>query len=264
MTKRTKKDKVSASVALFDDFLSEESKKSDKKKKSTAKSKSVKDKSKSDKSDDIHKSKSRSTSASKHSKSDTSVQTKKQSRTTGKNKQSATSNAVQKSKTDKRAVSKSDDSTVKRRTKPVNNRKSNKDGANTGKKRSTTVKSTADSRKAAGVTKRSRKSEDTEPRLDTKDDANIKEAKKYWRKHRYDRSESISQPRAITGKPKQIADDFSLVSIMVDGKYLEVSPWSIVRGIYHPGLDSNFIVNRLSTDGIKSHTSVQKKKEKKK
>lgn len=223
------------------------------------------------KSDDIHKSKSRSTAIVKHSKSDTNDQPTKQSRKTEKREHIGTSQVISKSKVNKRAISKSDDSTVKGRSKVVGNRKSNKDSADISKKRKSVVKSKSvtDSRKTARVAKGSKPVKDTEPRIDTRIDADIKEAKKYWRKHRYDRTESISQPRAITGKPKQIDDDFSLVSIMVDGKYLEVSPWSIINGVYHPGLDSNFIVNRLNAGTSSPNllpkllANPRKKKEKK-
>lgn len=257
MPKHSKEIKGSqSSLALFDE--------------SPAKTKPVKQSTKSDsslkkskdnktKADDTRKSGSRIAVDTKRSKSGTSVQTKKESREREKRKHTGASQTVSKPTVNKRTVSKSDDNTVKGRSKTVRNRKSNKIGADIDKKRKSSVgsKSVASSRKAARITKGNKPVKDTEPRTDTRIDADIKEAKKYWRKHRYDRAESISQPRPITGKPKRIDDDFSLVAVIVDGKYLEVSPWSIINGVYHPGLDSNFIVNRLNT-GTKSPNVLPK------
>ena len=87
----------------------------------------------------------------------------------------------------------------------------------------------------------------------------IKSAKRATKTKR-SRTNVILPPKQITGKPKSIRDD--LVAIVVDGEYLEVSPWSVKNGIYHQGLDSNFLVKYLHYDPVATkYDEYDKKKE---
>ena len=81
-------------------------------------------------------------------------------------------------------------------------------------------------------------------------------------RHKQVRTNVILPPKQITGKPKSIRDD--LVAIVVDGEYLEVSPWSVKDGVYHQGFDSNFLVKYLHYEPVATkYDEYDKKKENK-
>ena len=48
---------------------------------------------------------------------------------------------------------------------------------------------------------------------------------------------------------------------MVDGEYLEVSPWSVKNGMYIQGYDSNFLVKYLHYDPVPTKYDELNKKE---
>ena len=93
-------------------------------------------------------------------------------------------------------------------------------------------------------------------------------AKKH--KHIFTRGTEIWPPKQITGKPKSIKDG-ELLAIVVDGEYLEVSPWSVKDGIYRQGLDGNFLVKYLHYETVSTKydasneqlSNIVKKKERK-
>ena len=267
-----KKDDVKKSVALFGDVIeSNPSKKEAKKtsrskkeaegedlKKKTSKSTS---KTKTAKKDEpgnptnISISKSRSTTSAKSNNLNASSKPKKEvSKDTG-GKSPRPSDTKQKSKTSKRSTAVNTNDTVKGAGKTVKSRQSAKADSNTSETESTSSKRTR-------VKVKSGPSRDTEsPRTKERDnDANeeiFKRAKAH--RHKQVRTNVVQGPKQITGKPIPIHDD--LVAIVVDGEYLEVSPWSVKNGMYIQGLDSNFLVKYLHYDPVPTKYDELNKKE---
>lgn len=74
----------------------------------------------------------------------------------------------------------------------------------------------------------------------------VKGVKKLKRK--YETVDSVPAPMTITGKPIPVINEPFLVEITVNGEKRNVSEWSVKNGVYHPGLDSEFLVHCLRYD----------------
>ncbi len=62
----------------------------------------------------------------------------------------------------------------------------------------------------------------------------------------YTQTSVMPAPMRIDNGPIQVKDEPYLVQIIIGGSEMYVSPWSVKDGIYHPGLDSEFLVHRFS------------------
>lgn len=266
-----------ASIALFNDF--EESKpvvkksepkkeisslssnlgsKSELKKESKPKTKkAVKNDTGKSKSTSINKSS--NSASSKSSKSVSNSKTKKEVKETSGRKQRGTSSAAQKSKTSKRSAASNADRNDKDLNKVVKSRKSVKDNSKPSKDENPSTRKLG--KKSDNSTRGNKEVERPKQRDSATNEEIIKSAKRATKTKR-SRTNVILPPKQITGKPKFIRDD--LVAIVVDGEYLEVSPWSVKNGIYHQGLDSNFLVKYLHYDPVATkYDEYDKKKENK-
>ena len=267
-----KKDDVKKSVALFGDVIESNPSKKETKKtsrskkeaegedlkkktnKSTSKTKTAK-KDEPGNTTNSSNSKSRSTTSAKSNNLNASSKPKKEvSKDTG-GKSPRPSDAKQKSKTSKRSTAVNTNDTVKGAGKTVKSRQSVKADSNTSETEST-------SSKRIRVKVKSGSSRDTEsPRTKERDsDANeeiFKRAKAH--RHKQVRTNVVQGPKQITGKPIPVHDD--LVAIVVDGEYLEVSPWSVKNGMYIQGLDSNFLVKYLHYEPVATKYDELNKKE---
>ena len=269
-----KKDDVKKSVALFGDVIeSNPSKKEAKKtsrskkeaegedlKKKTSKSTS---KTKTAKKDEpgnptnISISKSSNSTSSKSSKSVSNSKTKKEVKETSGRKQRGTSSTAQKSKTSKGSAASNADRNDKDLNKVVKSRKSVKDNSKPSKDENPSARKLG--KKSDNSTRGNKEVERPKQRDSATNEEIIKSAKRATKTKR-SRTNVILPPKQITGKPKSIRDD--LVAIVVDGEYLEVSPWSVKNGIYHQGLDSNFLVKYLHYEPIATkYDEYDKKKE---
>ena len=271
-----KKDDVKKSVALFDDVI--ESKLSKKEVKKTSRSKKEAEgealkkktsksisKTKTAKKDEpgnptnISISKSSNSTSSKSSKSVSNSKTKKEVKETSGRKQRGTSSTAQKSKTSKGSVASNADRNDKDLNKVVKSRKSVKDNSKPSKDENPSTRKLG--KKSDNSTRGNKEVERPKQRDSAANEEIIKSAKRATKTKR-SRTNVILPPKQITGKPKSIRDD--LVAIVVDGEYLEVSPWSVKNGIYHQGLDSNFLVKYLHYDPVATkYDEYDKKKENK-
>lgn len=165
--------------------------------------------------------------------------TKKETKETGRKQRTSASSVEQKPKKISRASSSDTNVTSKKPLSTSKNRKSDKTSAKHSETK-TTLKArnrTTD----VDVTERNKLSENREQQDIHADDEIFRRAKEH--KKIYTRTAFIQPPKAITGKPRQVRYD--LVGIVVDGEYLEVSPWSVIDGMYIQGLDSHYIVKYL-------------------
>lgn len=141
--------------------------------------------------------------------------------------------------------------------------KSTSSSATTKKDRDTVSGST---RKAAAVPDKNTKSAASRKRTHTEDKSvgntnkrtkrderpsyeGIEQLRKDYKrlKRKQETTARISLPKTIIWGPYPINADEFLDEIVLDGgEYRQVSTWSIRDGQYHEGLDSEFIVNRLS------------------
>lgn len=250
-----------ASIALFNDF--EESKlavkKSEPKKESKKESKpktkkAVKNDTGKSKSTSINKSS--SSASSKSSKSASNSKTKKEVKETSGRKQRGTSSTAQKSKTSKGSVASNTDRNDKDLNKVVKSRKSVKDNSKPSKDENPSTRKLG--KKSDNSTRGNKEVERPKQRDSAANEEIFKRAKAH--RHKQVRTNVILPPKQITGKPKSIRDD--LVAIVVDGEYLEVSPWSVKDGVYHQGLDSNFLVKYLHYEPVATkYDAYDKKKE---
>lgn len=256
-----KKEDIKKSVALFDDVIESKLSKKEVKKtsrnkkeaegealkkkisKSTSKIKTTeKDESGNPANSSI--SKSRSTTSTKSNNLNTSSKTKKEISKDTRGKSSRPSDTEQKPKTSKRSAADNTNDTVKRADKTVKSRQSTKVDFNTSEAESSSSKRTGVKVKSSPT--RDTKSSKAEQRDSNANEEIFKRAKS--NRHKQARTNIIQGPKQITGKPKPIHDD--LVAIIVDGEYLEVSPWSVKNGMYIQGLDSNFLVKYLRYEPI--------------
>ena len=189
-------------------------------------------------------SKSRSTTSTKSNNLNTSSKTKKEVSKDTRGKSSRPSDTEQKPKTSKRSVADNTNDTVKRADKTVKSRQSTKVDSNTSEAESSSNKRTGVKVKSSPT--RDTKSSKAEQRDSNANEEIFKRAKS--NRHKQARTNIIQGPKQITGKPKPIHDD--LVAIIVDGEYLEVSPWSVKNGMYIQGLDSNFLVKYLRYEPV--------------
>jgi hypothetical protein len=177
--------------------------------------------------------KSRSTSVSSSSSNDTN---KKKTKDTGKEKQRRTSDTKQKSKVTKRSSSDVGNGNVKAKDKPKSSSKLSE---------VIDINSKKSSRKSDIKAARNRKGTAEDARNEQNIASGSEEVfKQATKSKRRERTNTILPARPIQAGPKKLRDE-TLVGIVVDGEYLEVSPWSIKDGFYHQGFDSNFIVKYL-------------------
>lgn len=202
--------------------------------------------------------KSRSVVSSKRSTSDTSSKSKKEVSRKPRTKSEGTSDTKQKSKTSKGSSSSDTDNSVKKSDKVVKSRQSRKTDVEPVKAEPDTSKRTRT--KAVELSTGSEKPAGRKQRDAEANEEILRRAKA--NRHKQTRTSIIQGPKQITGKPKSLRDD--LVAIVVDGEYLEVSPWSVKDGVYHQGLDSNFLVKYLHYDSVTTKYDELDKKEKNK
>lgn len=178
----------------------------------------------------------------------------KPEQTSGK-KSGRTSNTEQKSKVAQRASSSRNSNTVKAKSVSTENRNIVKKHTAVSKRKERPEFSLTGGDKGKGrITKGTRAEPDTSKNVavripeDTGQSEVYRESKKLWKKRKRELTNRIPPPKRITGKPKQVGDDFSIVAINVGGEYMEVSSWSVIDGVYYPGKDSEFLVHRLCYD----------------
>lgn len=201
--------------------------------------------------------KSSNSASSKSSKSASNSKTKKEVKETSGRKQRGTSSAAQKSKTSKRSAASNADRNDKDLNKAVKSRKSVKDNSKPSKDENPSTRKLG--KKSDNSTRGNKEVERPKQRDSAANEEIIKSAKRATKTKR-SRTNVILPPKQITGKPKSIRDD--LVAIVVDGEYLEVSPWSVKNGVYHQGLDSNFLVKYLHYEPVATkYDEYDKKKE---
>lgn len=206
--------------------------------KSISKKKTVK-KNESGKIPSVSNNKSRTSVSSKSNKSSNLSKIKKEDKRNTRTEQAGTPNSKQKSKALKRTASSNTDVSVKKSAKASKNRCT--DDINSKSVEAKTGANTRSGTKIKNVSSRSENTTKGKSRVASSNEELFKSPRR--RKHKQEKTSRIQPPRQITGKPKVI-NDF-LVSIIIDGEYIEVSPWSIKDGIYHQGLDSNFLVKYL-------------------
>ncbi len=148
--------------------------------------------------------------------------TSKKSASTSKSSTKSTASSKRVSKTNDKPVKSSEDSSVKRPAKRVEE----------------------DSDRSTEASVRSGGEKQTSP---STTDTDFAKAKKH--KYVFKRGTEIWPPKQITGKPRPVKDG-ELLAIVIDGKYLEVSPWSVKDGIYRQGMDSNFLVTYLHYETV--------------
>lgn len=263
--KKTKSQKID-SISLFDDEVIQKAaiKSTDKKKSVKSvdnKAKEVKQKTKKVKDKVKHESKSSTANINKRVNTDKSVSStsislsEKPGKSVDKGKSKRAFDSKQKSKIVKGPDSNA--AVVNSKTKSTSV-KAGKSVKNSTKQHKESVKSSRSRSRVEQHEKRSTKSVATKFVANSEDEINLKDAKKLWRVKKRERTNIIPGAKRITGKPKSVSDDDSIVAIMVDGNYMEVSKWSVIDGIYYPGKDSNFLMYRLCYDLSKS--TLKKKK----
>ena len=190
-----------------------------------------------------------------------SKQTKKKDKSVRGNKQSGTPDTAQKSRKSTRSIAKSDTVTkqpakrTKKSDEPVKNDPVKKSTRRDKEDSNRSTKASVD----VGGEKQA-----------VNDGASPDFAKAKRNYHRFQRGPEIWPPKQITGNPKPIKDG-ELLAIIVDGEYLEVSPWSVKDGIYRQGFDGNFLVKYLYYETVSTKydalneelSNITKKKEKK-
>ena len=120
--------------------------------------------------------------------------------------------------------------------------------ADTSESKRSTDKRTDASTKSSTVRSkdRVRKSETDYPSADDGTDGSEKKVKGTKKlKTKYVVTDTLPAPCQITGKPVPVNDYPTLVEVVINGEKRNVSEWSIVKGVYHPGLDSEFLVHCL-------------------
>lgn len=202
--------------------------------------------------------KSRSTVSTKRAGVSTSSKTKKEVSGKSGTKQARASDSKQKPKAPKRSVASNTDTAVKRTDKTSKSRQPTKTDVKSVETKSDTNKRSR--AKADSITTGSEKPSGRKQRDAEANEEILRRAKA--NRHKQSRTSIVQGPKQITGKPKSIRDD--LVAIVVDGEYLEVSPWSVKDGIYHQGLDSNFLVKYLHYDSVATKYDEMDKKERNK
>lgn len=101
----------------------------------------------------------------------------------------------------------------------------------------------------ASAKEKHRKSKTNNRRTDVRDDKPEREVKGVKKlKRKYETVDSVPAPMTITGKPIPVINEPFLVEITVNGEKRNVSEWSVKNGVYHPGLDSEFLVHCLRYD----------------
>ena len=99
------------------------------------------------------------------------------------------------------------------------------------------------------VKEKSRNSKTDNRRTDIRDNKPEREVKGVKKlKRKYEIVDSVPAPMTITGKPIPVINEPFLVEITVNGEKRNVSEWSVKNGVYHPGLDSEFLVHCLRYD----------------